>query len=194
MEELSQQRGAKSALSMATATYCVFRRGSRWLAFPTTTVREIMPRPEMVDVPGTPGSFFGLCHVRSEFIPVLNLESVLPESDHANVSVMLIVDDTDTPWAILVDEVTTLRALEISDAPAADILNTSCVVVGWATFGSNVVQVLDPCRIRNRAEQELAMMWQSSDHLPRKIQPPETTHRTPVKRPAEISTHTRRNP
>ena len=153
-----------------------------------------MPRPEMVDVPGTPGSFVGLCHVRSEFIPVLNLESVLPERDQAEDSVMLIVDDTDTPWAILVDEVTTLRALEISDAPAADILNTSCVVVGWATFGSNVVQVLDPSRIRNRAEQELATMWQSSDQLPRKIQRPENTHRTPVKRPAEISTHTRRNP
>lgn len=194
MEQSSQQRGATSVLSMATATYCVFRRGSRWLAFPTTAVREIMPRPEMVDVPGTPGNFVGLCHVRSEFIPVLSLESVLPECDQANDTVMLIVDDTDTPWAILVDEVTTLRALEISDAPAADILNTSCVVVGWATFGSNVVQVLDPYRIRSRAEQELAMVWQSSDQLPRKIQRPEYTHRTPVKRPAENSTHTRRNP
>ncbi len=179
---------------MTAATYCVFRRGSRWLALSTTAVREVMPRPEMVDVPGTPGSFVGLCHVRSEFIPVLNLASVLPECDQANDSIMLVIDDTDAPWAVLVDEVTTLRTLEISDAQAADILNTSCVVVGWAKFGSNVVQVLDPCRIRIRAEQELATMWQSSDQLPQKIQRPENRHRTPVQRPAEISMQARRNP
>jgi len=165
MDQFKHDNGTRAALSMPTATHCVFRRGSCWVALPATVVREAMPRPGMVFVPGTPIIFVGLCHVRSEFIPVLNLDSVLPDCGHSDGNVMLVVDDTDGPWAVLVDEVTSLRALEISDAPVADILDTSCVVVGWATQGNNVIQVLDQSRIRMLAEQELAAMWQSGSLL-----------------------------
>ena len=127
MDQFNHYNGTSAVLSMPTATHCVFRRGLCWLALPATVVREAMPRPGMVFVPGTPTIFVGLCHVRSEFIPVLNLDSVLPGCDHSDSNVMLVVDDTDGPWAVLVDEVTSLRALEISDAPVADVLDTSCI-------------------------------------------------------------------
>ena len=162
-DQFNHHNGTSAVLSKPTATHCVFRRGSSWLAFPALAVREAMPRPGMVPVPGTPDTFVGLCHVRSEFIPVLNLDSVLPEFDHSNDNVMLIIDDTNGPWAVLVDEVTSLRALEISDAPVADVFDTTCVVVGWTTHGSHVIQVLDQSRVRMLAEQKLAAMWQSED-------------------------------
>lgn len=167
MDQFNHHHGTSAVLSMPTATHCVFRRGSCWLALPAIAVREAMPRQNMVFVPGTPNIFTGLCHVRSEFIPVLNLDSVLPDCDDSDGNIMLVVDDTDGPWGVLVDEVTSLRALEISDAPVADVLDTSCVIVGWATHGSHVIQVLDQSRIRMLAEQELAAMWQSENLLPR---------------------------
>ena len=178
MDQYKLQHGTTAVLSMPATTYCVFRRGSCWLALPAIAVREAMPRPDMVFVPGTPDSFVGLCHVRSEFVPVLNLNSVLPECDHSDDTVMLIVDDTDAPWAVLVDEIISLRALEISDAPAADILDTSCVVVGWATHGSSVIQVIDQSRIRSLAEQALAAMWQLADLPPQKYTKSENINRT----------------
>ena len=165
MDQFNHHNEPRAVLSMPTATHCVFRRSSCWLALPARAVREAMPRPGFVFVPGTPHIFVGLCHVRSEFIPVLNLAAVLPECDHSEGNVMLVIDDTDGPWAVLVDEVTSLRALEISDAPVADVFDTSCVVVGWATHGSNVIQVLDQSRIRMLAEQELTAMWQSENLL-----------------------------
>lgn len=175
MDAFNHHTGTSAILSMPTATHCVFRRGSFWLALPAIAVREAMPRPDMVFVPGTPNIFVGLCHVRSEFIPVLNLDSVLPEYDHSDDIVMLVVDDTDGPWAVLVDEIMSLRALEISDAPVTDVFDTSCVVIGWATHGTHVIQVLDQSRVRMRAEQELAAMWQSADILRQEFTNTETT-------------------
>ena len=165
MDQFNHDNVTRAVTSMPIPTHCVFRRNSCWLALPARAVREAMPRPGMVFVPGTPQNFVGLCHVRCEFIPVLNLDSVLPECAHSEGNIMLVVDDTDGPWGVLVDEVTSLMALEISDAPVANVFDTSCVVVGWATYGSNVIQVLDQSRIRMLAEQELAAMWQSENLL-----------------------------
>lgn len=148
-----------------TPTHCVFRRGSSWLALPAVAVREALPRPDMVSVPGTPKTFVGLCHVRSEFIPVLNLDSVLCIDVRSDDQIMLILDDADGPWGVLVDEVSTLQALEMSDAPETDVVDDSRVVVGWATFGDTVIQVLDQARIRQYAEHELSTMWQSRERL-----------------------------
>lgn len=175
MDQINHYYETSKVLSKPTATHCLFRRGSFWLALPALAVREAMPRPNMVFVPGTPCIFAGLCHVRSEFIPVLNLDSVLPECDHSEDEVMLILEDTDGPWAVLVDEVTSLRALEVSDAPVADVFDTACAVVGWAILADKVIQVLDQSRIRMLAEQELAASWQSADVLHQNFMNPETS-------------------
>jgi chemotaxis signal transduction protein len=149
----------------ATPTHCVFRRGLSWLALPAIAVREALPRPDMVPVPGTPSTFAGLCHVRSEFIPVLNLDSVLSEHGSSGDQIMLILDDADGPWAVLVDELSSLQSLEVSDAPEADVFDKGSAVVGWAMFGENMIQVLDQARIRQFAEHELSAIWQSGDLL-----------------------------
>jgi len=154
----TERRGSRT---VGSPTHCVFRHGTSWLAIPATAVREVMPRPEMVSVPGTTSTFVGLCHVRSEFVPVLNLASVLPHGDRSDEQIMLVLEDTDGPWALLVDEVASLQPLETSDAPESDALKSSSAVIGWATYGESVIQVLDQSRIRQFAEQELAVRWQS---------------------------------
>lgn len=144
--------------------YCVFRSGTSWFALPAIAVREVMPRPDIIAVPGTPSSFSGLCHVRSEFIPVLNLKVILSEQGPSSEAVMLIMDDADGPWSLLIDEAASLENLEISDAPEPEDSESMCFVSGWATSGHSVIQVLDAARLRGKAEQELAEMWRQ-DHL-----------------------------
>jgi chemotaxis signal transduction protein len=165
MAHTASDPNSTTTLHGSAPTHCVFRHGRSWLALPAPVVREVMPRQEMVVVPGTPATFVGLCHVRSEFIPVLNLGSVLPHAGRTDEQIMLVLEDTDGPWAFLIDEVVSLQELEISDAPDSDSLKASTAVIGWATFGETVIQVLDQDRIRQFAEQELADRWRSRDPL-----------------------------
>lgn len=143
-------------------SYCVFRRGSEWYALSAIVVREALVKPDLVFVPGTPKVFAGLCHVRSEFIPVLKLNAGEGESNPGREQVLLILDDLDGAWALLVDEVSSLRKLVISDAPEADLFDDSLAIVGWGTMEDTVVQVLDPSRIRQVAEDELQRFHQHS--------------------------------
>lgn len=150
------------AATAEAAAHCVFRRGHSWLALPAVAVREVLPRPQTVYVPGSSAMFVGLCHVRSEFIPVLSLDMIPGDSSGSSDQIMLILDDSDGPWALLVDEVSSLQVLEISDAPDEATQQTGSVVMGWATLDETVVQVLDQARIRMLAERELASLWEDA--------------------------------
>lgn len=140
----------------ASIVHCVFRRGASWFALPAVAVREVLARPDMVRVPETPTTFEGLCHVRSEFIPVVNLECLTNDAAHSEDRIMLILDDDEGPWGILVDEVATLCVLEISDAPESQHAEDHSAVVGWATHGEILIHVLESARVRKAVERELA--------------------------------------
>lgn len=146
-------------------SHCVFRYGASWMALPALAVREVMPRPDMVTVPGTPASLVGLSHVRSEFVPVLDLSAMLPDQPWSDGRIMLILDDLEGAWAVLVDEVAALQPLEVSDAPETDGAGARDVVSGWATWEDTVLQILDPVRIRGLACQALSDIWRSSNPL-----------------------------
>lgn len=143
-------------------THCLFRHGSAWLAFPATSIRQVLACPQMVSVPRTPATFIGLCHVRSEFIPVLTLDALICERSRSDDDILLIIDDSDGPWAVLVEEVSALRRLEVSDAPESASGSVTSAVTGWATLGDVVIQVLDPIAVREMAERELAVFWEST--------------------------------
>jgi len=76
-------------------THCVFRRGGHQLAVPATQVREVLPAPAMISLPRTPPVFTGLCHLRSEFIPVLNLDSFLTGGHESHDDFLLVIEDSD---------------------------------------------------------------------------------------------------
>ena len=153
------------ATTTFTTTHCVFRRGLTWLALPAMSVREALPQPEMVFVPVTPKTFEGLCHVRSEFITVLNLDHIMATQSHSRDQIMLILDDCDGPWGLLVDEVSSLVPLEVSDAPDGNTSESQSAVIGWATLRDKVIQVLDQGRIRETATKELAAIWERAEEV-----------------------------
>src|SRR5687767_12227615 len=99
-------------------TYCVFRRGTSWFALPAESVREVLFRPAIVAVPNSDSVLAGLCHVRSDFLPVLSLHALLSgdPSCRPPEPQMLIVTGADGTWALLVDQVAALTSLETSAA------------------------------------------------------------------------------
>ena len=137
-------------------THCIFRRGTFWLALPAQVIRKVTPRPVMVAVPKTHPVLAGLCHARGEFIPVLTLDPVLAAKRSSPEELMLIIDDTDGAWGILVDEVDSLAFLESSSAPESDSdVGWTSSVTGWATHERGVVRIIDHVRLRELAEREL---------------------------------------
>lgn len=186
MSQIASTIGDSDPFAARMPTHCVFRSGSSWQALPATSVREVMPRPDMISIPGTPATFVGMCHVRSEFIPVLNLSRLLAEGEGAENwsfeadseitdtreaamtspalvkgQILLVLDDKDGVWAVLVDEVIALQRLDVSNAPEDDHLNSLHAVAGWATADGVVIQILDQDRIRALAEHDLSVLWQS---------------------------------
>src|SRR5262245_31182062 len=142
-------------------THCVFRRGTSWFGLPALSVREVLSRPAVVLVPQARSPLTGLCHVRSEFLPVLNLGPLIGE-DAAflpSEAQMIVVVSVEGNWGLLVDQVAALTALETSVAPEGSSSAWLAAVLGWATYRDQVVRVLEPSIYYRLAEATLESGW-----------------------------------
>ncbi len=153
-------------LAMLTGmTHCVFRRGSTWFAFPAESIREVCERPTLVNVPGCTRLLAGLCHVRSEFTPVIRLDHLLSEHQDAlnEEPQMLVLRDGDGAWGVLADEVRALVSLEPS--AGEEVANTDCwtgCITGWAAWEGESVRVLHAGNMRDLIEKELDRNWNTT--------------------------------
>lgn len=147
--------------------HCVFRIGNGWFSIPATTVREIAPASEIATVPTSHPALAGLCHVRSEFVPVLRLAALLQETeeDPAANRRMLVIQGTGGHWALLIDGVVGLESLETLIHPDYRSELTHAVgarspVLGTATCRDQIVRVLDPNGVFRLAQTLLLDSWQ----------------------------------
>ncbi len=147
--------------------HCVFRIGSGWFSIPATAVREIVPASEIVSVPASHRSLAGLCHVRSEFVPVLRLGALLqePAEGSGENQKVLVIEGAGGHWALLVDEVVALESLETlihpdyrSESSQSPIPRSP--ILGTATCRDQIVRVLDPNGVFRLAQQFLLDSWQ----------------------------------
>lgn len=134
---------------------CIFRKGSTWLALPAKVVREVRTRPRLVTIPRSSPILSGMSHIRSEFLPVLNLSELLPEERSGNEDFLLIIEDADGDWGLLVDEVRSLAFVEFSNAPEEHREMWESAVVGWTTYEENIIRILDNIRFRELASRQL---------------------------------------
>lgn len=132
--------------------YCLFRHGQSWLAFAASEIREAVASPDIVECPGAPSFVVGITHLRSRFVPVLSLDDIVGEPGRPDRNTLLVMESSSGPWALLVDEVHSLEPLEVSDAPEADLLDESCLIVARASWENSHVRVLDAVRVYQRAE------------------------------------------
>jgi chemotaxis signal transduction protein len=139
--------------------YCILRRGEYWFGLPAFLVREITLAENMVPVPGAAKILAGLCHLRSEFVPVLHLPTLSPEDDApaAGTAQLIVLTGAPGPWGLVVDEVARLEPLEVSVSTDPRGEDTwSAAVMGSASYRGRVIHVLDPNALYRAAETALA--------------------------------------
>ena len=145
--------------------HCIFRCDRSWFSLPAICVREITIAPDLVRVPNCHRSLAGLCHLRSEFIPVLSLTqlmSVDPAQTAERHGNLMVVNGSSV-WAMQIAEAAALESLETLVAPEArmDDLNTT-PVTGTAIFRDQIVRVLDPVIVFRMAQQSLETLWRAA--------------------------------
>ena len=146
--------------------HCVFRCAGSWFSVPATAVRELRLAPSRVSVPGAPAALAGVCHVRSEFLPVLRLNVLLGDTaDGAGESQLLVLTGSSGHWALLVTEVVALESLETLADPSSPGTHRrpaamrSAAIRGTATYGDQIVQVIDPAALYRHVQDTLNRCW-----------------------------------
>ncbi|MGI9471970.1 MAG: chemotaxis protein CheW [Rubripirellula sp.] len=144
--------------------HCVFLSGAAWFSVPAVAVREITIAPPLVKVPESDKSLAGLCHLRSEFVPVILLNSLLDGDacDYSQPHNKLLVIHGASAWGILIAEAAALESLETIVTPDSrlDEANHS-PVMGTAMFRDQIVRVMDSNRIFGLAQRSLEKAWES---------------------------------
>lgn len=150
-------------------SYCVVRRGASWYALAALAVREIVPAPTFVAIPGSAPLVAGLCHLRNEFLAVLRLDVLAggPEPVNPEGQQLIVLTGGSGSWAVLVDEVAALEPLDVSIDPESKSPDSwTAAILGSAAHRDRVVRVLDVNSMYRLAERMLA------EHLPADAQVP----------------------
>lgn len=147
-----------------TDKYCVFHQGGSLFAVPATCVLEVAKDPGIVSVPGSDAVLAGLCHLRNEFLAVLDLRALAGENGENGQDLteqqLLVISGSNGPWAVLVDRVSGLESLEVSlsqDIHSAD--DWSAAMIGSATLRNQVIRILEPFRVYRLADSILGQSW-----------------------------------
>tara|TARA_R110002049_G_scaffold27321_2_gene93964 strand:+ start:19258 stop:19782 length:525 start_codon:yes stop_codon:yes gene_type:complete len=158
-------RHSSTAPQIEATRHCVFRCREDWFALPATSVREITYAPKLSVVPGSHPLLAGMCHLRSEFLPVVRVDVLLADEaiETANDEKLLVLGSTTGGWAILISEVLALEPLDTltnGDVNLDD--SVSGVVLATAMFRDEVVRVLDPHRLLHLAQSQLENHWSTN--------------------------------
>jgi purine-binding chemotaxis protein CheW len=94
----------------AQAQVLTFKAGGRSFALPMSAVLEVVPRPPVSRVPGSPPVLAGLASHRGEVLPVLATAALAGVAESLAAGRRLIVLDAEPRLGLSVDEVTGLAA------------------------------------------------------------------------------------
>jgi purine-binding chemotaxis protein CheW len=108
--------------------YMEFTLGDQYFALPLISVKEVIQRPEVTQVPNMPSHFEGMMNLRGKIIGVFNVRKKLGvkkpvEKADASPEVVVVVEQNGISVGMLVDEVTkVIHATDdmIKQAPLKD--------------------------------------------------------------------------
>lgn len=151
----------RSAELQACEKYCVFEVGTSTLAVLATAVREVALRPQIAPVPDSNRLLAGLCHLRNEFLPVVNLHDVeMAFNSPSRGRQVIVITAGNGPWALVVDRVIGLVPLEVSlSSEASTTLGWTSSVMGSASHDDRIVQVLDANSLFRYFDDALGVFW-----------------------------------
>ena len=149
--------------------YCVFQDGDDWYGIPALAVSSVVPVPTITQIPLSDPVLEGICHIRNEFLPVINLQS-LAQSHYATLASseqqLLVLLGPTGRWGLLIDQVVALVALEASLSASNDQQDQwSQVTFGSASYQNQILKLLDPAVMYQYASNLLEMYWQC-EHSP----------------------------
>ena len=153
-----------SAVREVCDQYCIFRADEAEYAVSAELVREVADLVPIVPVPEAPPVLVGMCHLRTEFIPVLGVNPLIGagESRLRDAAYLLVFQSDESPWALLIQRALSLEVLEVGYADTeTEWDNVSRMTLGTATFRDDVVRVLDAARMYRIAAEVLETQWSS---------------------------------
>ncbi len=148
----------------SNSKHCIFQVRDSLYAISVLDVREVTLAPPLVRVPSCPPTLAGLCHIRSEFVPVVLLAPLLGDSDARLPAQLLVLNDPLGPWALMIDRAIAIDTIEMHvDAEHRDESHRS-PVMGTATYQSEIIRVLDPQTLHQLVQQSRNRCWQTSSN------------------------------
>ncbi|MEO1615345.1 MAG: chemotaxis protein CheW [Planctomycetota bacterium] len=157
----------RSRIANLSDKHCVFRSGDAIFAVPATTVREVTIMPTIVPVPLSHPALAGIGNLRSEFLPVIDLEPLVGDQAQRNDSCgqLLVIESPLGSWSIAIDKVIAIDGIETHIDATQRNENTISVLLGTATHAGAVISVLDVNSLQRIAQQTLEQQWSGeTDH------------------------------
>jgi len=151
----------RSRIANLSDKHCVFQCGDAMFSLPATTVREVTIMPPVVPVPLSHSSLAGIGSVRSEFLPVIDLQPLVGNQARrtATVGQLLVIDSPLGCWAIAIDKVIAIDGIETHIDAGQRNEQSSSMLLGTATYRGRVISVLDGNGLQRIAQQTLENQW-----------------------------------
>jgi chemotaxis signal transduction protein len=130
-------------------SYVRMRLATERYAIPVDRVREVTRAEGLTPVPGAGPAVLGVCNLRGQVLPVLDLARALGVGAQADPQLLLVVEDGGRRTGLTVDEVTGVERLPDVLEDAESELLAGAVLTEDALIG-----VLDVTRLLDRVEAE----------------------------------------
>lgn len=143
-------------MTVASNHFCIFEVGKEFFAAAAKQIREVTSKPSFAAVPGVAPVVAGLWHEGSEFVPVLRLPFLRSENSH-HESQILVVHGAAGRWALLVDQVHNIAAIEVSRGGGET--GQPSVVMGMSQWNGHSVRVVNLDALYRSAEEGLQQHW-----------------------------------
>ena len=155
----------QSRIANLSDKHCVFQCGDTMFSIPATSVREVTILPTVVRVPCSHPSLSGLGNLRSEFLPVIDLEPLI--GDQARLSAengqLIVIECPLGSWAIAIDKVIAIDGIETHIDAGQRSENTTSALMGTASYDGKVISVLDVNGLQRIAQQAQESLWQHAN-------------------------------
>ena len=105
--------------------YMEFKIGEQLYAIHLLSVREVIQKPEVTQVPNAPADFEGMMNLRGQILGVFNVRKKLSAktktNGNENSAVVVVVEENDVRVGIVVDEVTRVLHPDSESVKAAPL-------------------------------------------------------------------------
>lgn len=129
--------------------FLTFKVGGQFFALPLLEVKEVIPKPEVISMPGTPPQFEGMFNLRGQIIGVFNLQKKMTSQSDLKPSgkqIVIVIEKEDLCAGMIVDEVSKVihtTSDQISEAPIAVSETASASICGVIQHEKELIQLLD---------------------------------------------------